>query len=89
MSPANGEGMLGLIMKVLIVNHQSQLYLTHLGDWTDDTRQARDFSFTAHARSVARGMQLRSFQIVFFFPDINYRIVVSDTEGDQLATKPG
>ena len=73
------------VMKVLILETESQLYLAHRGEWTYDPFVARDFSFTVHARTVAQGMQLKSFQIVFFFPEINYRIVVQDSEGEARA----
>ena len=66
-------------MKVLIQDRDSQLFLAYNG-WTDDPKEAKDLGFTVHAHSVANRMSLRTFQILFYFPDIDYRVVVSDSE---------
>jgi hypothetical protein len=74
-------------MKVLILDQLSQLFLTHQDQWTDNPREAKDFAFTAHARAVAKGLELKCFQILFYFPDINYRIVVCDSQGESSIAK--
>ena len=67
-------------MKVLIQDADSQLYLGHQYQWFDAAQEARDFAFTAYARKVALGLRLRHFQIVFFIPATNQRIVVAEPE---------
>jgi hypothetical protein len=74
-------------MKVLILDADSQLYLAHQDRWTDRPQEAKDFAFTAHARAVAKGMNLRNFQILFYFADIDYRIVVCDSTGEPNLAK--
>jgi hypothetical protein len=36
---------------------------------------------------VAKGMNLRGFQILFYFADIDYRIVVCDSTGEANLAK--
>jgi hypothetical protein len=69
-------------MKVLILDAKSQLFLAHQNQWTDRPQEAKDLAFTAHARAVARGLDLRNFQVLFYFTDIDYRIVVCDSAGE-------
>jgi hypothetical protein len=66
-------------MKVLIQDRESQLFLGYNG-WTDKPQEAKDLGFTVHAHSVANRMALRTFQILFYFPDIDYKVVVSDNQ---------
>ena len=71
-------------VKVLLLNQTDRCYLTQQGDWSDDANEARNFAFTEQARDVAKGMKLRKFQIVFYFPEIKYQIVVADSEKPPL-----
>jgi len=64
-------------MKVLILDEESRLFLAHQGQWTDSAQEARDFAFTLHATAVARSLNLSKFQVLFFFPDIDYKILVA------------
>lgn len=66
-------------MRVLLHDEDSRLYLAHAGQWTDTAREARDFAFSLHARSVAKDLNIKRFQILFYFPDLDYKIVVSDS----------
>lgn len=63
-------------MKVLLKDEETRLYLAHAGRWTNCAIEARDFSFSLHARAVARNLNIRKFQILFYFPDLDYKIVV-------------
>ncbi|MDB6110381.1 MAG: hypothetical protein JWR69_2131 [Pedosphaera sp.] len=74
-------------MKVLIIDAESQLFLGHQDQWTDRPQEAKDLSFTAHARAVARGLKLKNFQVLFYFSDIDYRIVVCDSAGEPTLAK--
>jgi hypothetical protein len=74
-------------MKVLIVDAESQLYLAHQNRWTDRAQEAKDFSFTTHARTVAKAMGLSRFQILFYFAEIDYRIVISDSTSEPKLAK--
>ena len=65
-------------MKVLLQDDESRLFLAHSGQWTDCAHEARDFAFSLHARSVARNLNLKKFQVLFYFPDLDYKIVVCD-----------
>jgi len=65
-------------MKVVIHDEESRLYLAHAGQWTDRASDAKDFAFSIHARSVARNLNLKRFQVLFYFPDLDYKIVVCD-----------
>ena len=67
-----------MFMRVLILDQKTKLFLGHQDQWSDNAREGKDFSFTAHARSVARNLKLGNFQVLFFFPDIDYRIVVCE-----------
>jgi hypothetical protein len=66
-------------MKVVIHDEESRLYLAHSGQWTDRAAEAKDFAFSIHARSVARTLNLKRFQVLFYFPDLDYKIVVCDS----------
>ncbi|HWF18726.1 MAG TPA: hypothetical protein VG754_05635, partial [Verrucomicrobiae bacterium] len=66
-------------MKVLLKDEETRLYLAHAGLWTDCAQDARDFAFSLHARAVARNLNLKRFQILFYFPDLDYKIVVCDS----------
>ena len=65
-------------MKVLIQDDATQLYVAHENKWTDSAREARDFTMSLHAHSVAQKLDLKKFRILFYFPDLDYKIVVSD-----------
>lgn len=66
-------------MKVLLKDEDTRLYLAHAGQWTNSAHAARDFSFSLHARAVARNLNIKKFQILFYFPDLDYKIVVCDS----------
>ena len=66
-------------MKVLIQDDETQLYVAHEGRWTDCAKEARDFAMSLHARSVARNLNLKKFRVLFYFPDLDYKIVVSNS----------
>ena len=66
-------------MKVLIQDDDTQLYVAHGGLWTDCAKEARDFAMSLHARSVALNLKLKKFRVLFYFPDLDYKIVVSDS----------
>ena len=71
-------GKLYSYMKVLVQDDETQLYVAHEGRWTDCAREARDFAMSLHARTVAQRLNLKRFRVLFYFPDIDYKIVVSD-----------
>jgi len=66
-------------MKVVIHDEETRMYLAQAGRWTEQATEARDFSFSLHARTVARSLNLKRFQVLFYFPDLDYRIVVCDS----------
>jgi hypothetical protein len=66
-------------MKVLIQDDETQLYAGHSGQWTDCAREARDFAMSVHARSVAMNLNLKKFRVLFYFPDLEYKIVVCES----------
>jgi hypothetical protein len=66
-------------MKVVIHDEETRLYLAHSGQWTDSAVEAKDFAFSLHARSVARNLNLKRFKVLFYFPDLDYKIVVCDS----------
>jgi hypothetical protein len=79
----NGENRVGFVlwnpdMKVVIQDEDTRLYLANQGRWTDSAVDAKDFAFSLHARSVARNLNLKRFQVLFYFPDLDYKIVVCD-----------
>ena len=65
-------------MKVVIQNEETRLFLAPQGQWTDSAQEAKDFAFSLHARAVARNLNLKRFQVLFYFPDLDYKIVVCD-----------
>jgi hypothetical protein len=67
-------------MKVLIQDQETGLYLGHQNCWIDTPKEAKDLAFTIHAYGVAKSLALKKFRILFYFPDINYQVVVSDCE---------
>lgn len=66
-------------MKVLIQDFETQLYAGHSGQWTDSALDARDFAMSVHARSVAQNLNLKRFRVLFYFPDLDYKIVVCES----------
>jgi hypothetical protein len=64
-------------MKVLILDGDSRLFLGYNG-WTDIPQEAKDLGFTVHAQAVATQIGIKTFQILFYFPDIDCKVVVSD-----------
>ena len=74
-------------MKVLIQDFESQLYLAHQSQWTSDPGEARDYGFSANARLSAEGARMGSFQIVFYFPDLNCKIVIYRSQSQLLAAR--
>jgi hypothetical protein len=66
-------------MRVLIQDDETQLYAGYLGRWTDSAREARDFAMSVHARSVAQALNLKRFRVLFYFPDLNYQIIVCES----------
>jgi hypothetical protein len=66
-------------MKVLVQDEDTQLYVAPEGNWTERAEEARDFAMSMHARSVARNLNLKHFRVLFFFPDLDYKIVVCDS----------
>ena len=66
-------------MRVVIQDEETRLYVAHQGQWTDAPVEAKDFAFSLHARSVARNLNLKRFQVLFYFPDLDYKIVVCDS----------
>jgi hypothetical protein len=73
-------------MKVLIQDLKTELYLAYQGGWTDQPRDAKDMAFTVHALQVAKNLALKNFQVLFYFPDSNYQVVVSDSEPSPCTT---
>ncbi len=69
-------------MRVLLRDAESQCYLAHQGHWADSPCEGRDFFFTEHAREISARLRLKKFQILFYFPDLNSRIVVCDSTKD-------
>ena len=67
-------------MKVLILDQETGLYLSHQERWTDDPSQARDLAFSVHAAAVARTLGLKKFQVYFFFAEIDYKIAVFSSQ---------
>jgi hypothetical protein len=67
------------IMKVLIQDDDTQLYVAQEGRWTECAKEARDFALSLHARSVAQKLNLKRFRVLFYFPDLDYKIVVSNS----------
>ena len=74
-------------MKVIILDPYRQLYLSQQGAWTDSAHEARDFAFTANARTTAQGLRLKNYQVLFYFPDFNYRVVVCESPERTPAVK--
>jgi hypothetical protein len=74
-------------MKVLILDLETKLFAGANGSWTAGPEEANDFSFTTLARSVADRLGLKRYQVLFYFEDIKYSIVVSDTSEDAAAVK--
>src|SRR5271165_5502454 len=72
-------------MKVLIRDEESELYWGHHGQWAEYVQDAKDLAFTAYARAVAQGLRLRRFQVLFYFPESDDRIVVSGTDAAGIA----
>ena len=66
-------------MKVLIQDDETQLYVADEGLWTGHAQEARDFALSLHARSVAQKLNLKKFRVLFYFPDLDYKIVVSQS----------
>jgi hypothetical protein len=74
-------------VKVLIQDVESQFYLAHQSRWTGDPREARDFGFSANAHLAAAGSRLGNFQIIFYFPDLDSKIVIYRSEPRLLAAR--
>ena len=76
-----------MLMQVLLLDQESGFYVGYHSSWSDNAQEAKDFSFTVHARAMARQLNLKSFQVLFYFPENDYRIVVSDDKsGTELAS---
>ena len=66
-------------MKVVVQDDETKLYVAPQGSWTEKAEDARDFTMSIRARTVARDLKLKSFRVLFFFPDLDYQIVVCDS----------
>ena len=66
-------------MKVVIQNADTRQYLAAQDHWTAHAVDAKDFAFSLHARSAARSLNLKNFQVLFYFPELDYRIVICDS----------
>jgi hypothetical protein len=66
-------------MRVVIHDEENRRYLAQQGLWTEKAVEAKDFAFSLRARSVARELKLKKFQVLFYFPELDYRIVVCDS----------
>jgi hypothetical protein len=75
-----------MMMRVLIQDAESHLYVGHQSGWSWSALDARDFAFTAHAREVARRLRIRSFRILFHFPGVDMPVVVSSCEDGRTIT---
>ncbi len=73
------------VMRILIQDTESRLYLCPRSCWSDDARDATDFCFTAHAHSVAQGLRLKQFHILMYFPESDHRIVVGGSADTGVA----
>jgi hypothetical protein len=67
------------MMKVLIKDEETRMYAGCEGDWTDDALAARDYSMSLHARAEALKLKLKKFSVLFYFPELDYKIVVCNS----------
>ena len=67
------------MMKVLIKDEATRLYSGYQGGWTDSAQEARDYCMSLHARSEARKLNLKKFSVLFYFPELDYKIVVCES----------
>lgn len=65
-----------LSMRVLIQDEETSLFMAHQGGWTDRPREARDFAFSSYANMVAKRLALKTFQVLFYFPQLDQTLAV-------------
>ena len=75
-----------MIMRVLIQDTDSRLYVSHESGWSWSALDAKDFSFTAYAREVAQRLGIRRFRILLHFPGEDVPVVVSSSEDGRSVT---
>jgi hypothetical protein len=66
-------------MKVLIKDEETRLYVRYQGGWTDSATEARDYCMSLHARAEALKLNLKRFSVLFYFPELDYKIVVCES----------
>ena len=66
----------GPSMRVLIQDEETRLFMAHQGGWTDRPRDAKDFAFSGHAKNVAAKLDLKAFQLFFYFPQLDQTLAV-------------
>jgi hypothetical protein len=75
-----------MMMRVLIQDAESRLYVGHQSGWSWSALDARDFSFTAYAREVAGRLGMTKFRILLHFPGVDVPVVVSSCEDGRSVT---
>jgi hypothetical protein len=72
------------VVKVLIQDKTTGLFVAHESQWTFVLREARDFGMSTYAATVARNIRLKEFLVIFYFPELGYRLVAFDSQADNL-----
>lgn len=66
----------GLSMRVLIQDEETRLFMAYQGGWTDRPGDAKDFAFSGYADMMARKLELKAFQLFFYFPQLDQTLAV-------------
>ena len=72
-------------MNVLIHDTSSAQYLAANNRWTDNAMEAEDFRFSLTADSMAKMMNLKHYEIIYYCPETHYRILIFRSTDSQPA----
>jgi hypothetical protein len=71
-------------MKVLIQDFKSGKFLAANGTLTPCASQAKDFRYSAYARSVLRREKISGLSVYYYFEDLDYSIKVRNWQRERL-----
>jgi hypothetical protein len=63
-------------MKVMVQDAETNKYFSNDGKWTAAPDEAQDFSFSFVAYEFAERRNVKAFNVLFYYPDIQYTIQI-------------
>ncbi|MDB6125558.1 MAG: hypothetical protein JWQ71_4551 [Pedosphaera sp.] len=69
-------------MQVIIQNAQTRKYFSNDGQWASTPAEAQDFSLANVAYKFAERRGVKSFHVLFYYPETRYSIEILTKEND-------